>query len=189
MLKLLGGHHNHGSRFFLIFTDTYFFFLITLMCVSVSCTVFVLNVAGKTYPVNPRVLKITDFMERVLRVNSKRGMQNKHPSNLCAISATGKNNMRETSCVQQYHKTEENVSQIGNCNCNVQSNTRSEDSSAEWKRVAGVLDRVLLITLFLCAFITASAFAIKLYIETNMSGMDDANAVELIPSHQRTSHG
>ncbi len=164
------------------------------MCVSVSCTVFVLHVAGKTYPVNARVLKITDYLERVLRVNSKSGIENEreYRSNLCDTSATPEDKVRETFSVQQYQKTpEENGNQFENCNCNVKVNTRSEDASAEWKRVAGILDRVLLITLFLCAFITASAFSIKLYIETSMlwSGIEDPGAVELIPSDQKTTHG
>ncbi|XP_072028697.1 neuronal acetylcholine receptor subunit alpha-10-like [Amphiura filiformis] len=177
--------------------ETYFLVMIIMVCMSVGCTVLVIHMAGKTHPVSPFTLKLVEYLERALWVNSTRQQEKDFngfsscptydmPEDETSISGHSR---KYSDQLQQYQSKQtnaiNNIEKIVNNHDNVlQVNSSSGDFLAEWKRLALVLDRVLLVTFLIFALITTLTFAIQLYAETKecMEGTADKDAIELITS-------
>ena len=164
--------------------------MIVMVCVSVACTVFVIHVAGNTYPI-PRVLQKIFSQRHLLRILCVHRHQENTVST-STVSTTGRSTEeRDFLANHANHVDEENKTDKrlrNNSKTDRGDNFKQEGVVvlSDWKGVALVVDRCLLVIFLSFAWVTSLTFSVKLYIDTRSyrdlmaDHARDHNATELI---------
>ena len=142
--------------------------MIVMVCVSVACTVFVIHVAGNTYPIPRVVQKLFShrYLLRILCVHHQQHQENTvYNSTVCPTCGPTEEREFPANHVDEENKTDKplrNKSGIDRVD-----NFKQEDVVlSDWKGVALVVDRCLLVIFLSFAWVTSLTFLVKLNIDT-----------------------
>ena len=153
----------------LLISDTFFLVMIVMVCVSVTCTVFVIHVAGNTYQI-PRVIqKLFSHRQllRILCVHHHRRQENiVFSSTVCSKCGSTTEGDFLANHTNEESKTDKGL--MRNNSTDHEDNSKQEDVViSDWKGVALVVDRCLLVIFLSFAWVTSLSFLVKLYIDTH----------------------
>ena len=147
-----------------------------MVCVSVACTVLVIRIARNTHKI-PRVVQKIISNRQLLSILSLRrqGHQEKSVSSSTVCPTCGTPDERDT--LANYHDHTEDKNHEYDQETDDKEHVKKEDVLSDWKEVAVLVDRCLLLIFLSFSFITILAFLVKIYIDTLAYREEMANHV------------